>query len=484
MINFQKYIFKTEITRLILVFIFALIIRLSFSFYFQQYYFGTYQFKYSDGITYLDPIINFIEIGEYRGDLFLNDSKYFRPPIYPIFLGIIYLLTPLDLFDYIVAFIQCLIGAFSSIIVYYIFKNIFNDKKLSFFSSILFSTYPFVILWTPVMYTETLQIFLILSLIYFSTKNINSLLFLMYQGGLTGAIILTKQYLGLILIIPLSIILFDTKFGFLSKIKNLSAIMLGLIIVLSPWIARNYIQSDSIIVFFGKTSGLRNTLDDAIAFNHFANKFDENTTPHMKTVVTSGIVKFTKHVDFLKRNENDIDASTSLAFLCGGSFQERRTPSSPQRPIPYENCNQEVIQKFNLLSKKFWQEVPLWEALETRRDALWKVVSKTEILNEELVFSNRKFMVYILFIFRIIILIFGFFGLIYLFNPRSEYKIEKKYLFAILLCSLSFYIFFCLVLVSAEMRYLLTPDLLISLFACIIPTILLNKYLYLFKNQF
>ena len=427
-------------------------------------------------------MINFIEIGEYRGDLFLDDSKYFRPPVYPIFLGIIYLLAPLDLFDYIVAFIQCLIGAFSAIIVYYIFKNIFNDKKLSFYSSLFFSTYPFVILWTPVMYTETLQIFLILTLIYFSTKNVYSLIFLIIQGGLVGALILTKQYLGLILIIPLSIIFLDSKLNFLSKLKYLATLILSLIIVLSPWIVRNYIESDSIIVFFGKTSGLRNTLDDAIAFNQFANKFDENTTPHMKTVVTSGVVKFTKHVDFLKRNEEDIDASTRLAFLCGGSFQERRTPSSPHSPIPYDNCNQEVVQKFNLLSKKFWQEVPLWMALETRRDALWKVISKTKILNEELLLSNQKFMVYILFIFRIIALIFGFFGLIYLFNPRSEYKIEKKYLISILLCSLSFYIFFCLVLVSAEMRYLLTPDLLISLFACILPAILLNKYTQKFKN--
>ena len=107
---------RTDIVSILLI---ALVVRLLFSFYFQQFYFGNFTFKYADTSSYLNPILNLIYNGEYIGDKYLTDSRYFRPPVYPLFLGLFHIISPDGLFDYVVASSQCLIGAVSSVLVYY-----------------------------------------------------------------------------------------------------------------------------------------------------------------------------------------------------------------------------------------------------------------------------------------------------------------------------------------------------------------------------
>jgi 4-amino-4-deoxy-L-arabinose transferase-like glycosyltransferase len=465
-----------RVKSLFILFITALIIRILFSFYFQQFYFGSFEFKYRDGFTYLDPIVNLIKNGEYRGDYFLDDSKYFRPPLYPIFLGIVYLLVPEVTFDYVVAFIQCIIGAASSIFVYHIIFNIFKSKKTALISGALFAMYPFAILWTPLMYTETVQIFLMLLLVCLATNVKSSIYSTMVQGALVGLILLTKQYLALIIIIPIYIIIFTSSLNPRYKAIHLSLLILGLVIVLLPWTVRNYISSTNVIIFFGKTSGLRNTLDDAVAFTQFANKFDENTTEYMRSVVETGATKFAKHPVFLEDHKEDIVDANQLAHQCGGSFLERRNPTSVGQ-MPHRNCNKEVVVKFDELSAKFWREVPLWDALETRREALWKVISKSNLVNRNLSMNRNEILTYGLFKYRILLLILGFMGMLYIiFSNSTEYR-QKVLTMSLLVTSVAFYLFFCLILVSAEMRYLLTPDLLISLFAGVLPVVLFRRML-------
>lgn len=466
---------------LIWLFATALILRLLFAFYFQQFYFGGFEFKYGDGLTYLNPIINLINSGEYRGDRFLDDSKYFRPPVYPLFLGASYLLSSATMLDYVIASFQCILGAVSAILVYYIVLNIFEIRKAALFSGFIFASYPFAILWTPLMYTETVQWFLMLSLVYFATNRKINILSTIIQGALVGLILLTKQYLALVLIIPLYVIVFTAILNRYQKLIHLFVLMFSFSLTLSPWLVRNYISSGNIVMFFGKTSGLRNTLDDHIAFIEFANKFNENTTEYVKSVAETGMVKFSKHPEFLVSHDKDIAAATLLAHQCGGSFQQRRKPISLEQP-PYQNCNQEVVLKFDSLSKQFWREVPLWEALETRRDALWKIVSKSDLVNNQLSINKHNSFKFALFKYRVLLLLLGFSGMLYLLLRKTQQHQQRISIESIIITAIAFYIFFCLILVAAEMRYFLTPDLLISLFAGVIPAVLVNKMLLPLKK--
>ena len=191
----KNLIDKVILNPLAVLFLVAFIIRVLFSFYFQQFYFGDFQFKYGDGDTYLNPIVNFINNGEYRGDLFIDDSRYFRTPTYPIFLGIIYLLVPTNFFEYIVAGIQSIFGSLSVLLVYSILLSINLSRKVALISAFIFAMYPFSILWTPLIYTETLQIFLIFLLIFFASRKreLSAHSFIIQGILVTGSTVYTNQ---------------------------------------------------------------------------------------------------------------------------------------------------------------------------------------------------------------------------------------------------------------------------------------------------
>lgn len=465
------------------IFITALAMRVLFSFYFQQFYFGDFVFKYGDTSTYLNPIINLINNGEYIHDYFLGDSRYFRVPVYPLFLGFLYLISPEYIFDYVVAGVQCILGSVSAVMVYCIVLNIGRMKVGALFSGLIYAAYPFAILWTPIMYTETLQLFLMLALIYLiSNKKFNQLS-MIAQGCLIALIILTKQYLGLLIIIPLYVILLASHFTLRQKMGWVLILMLGFTLTLSPWVIRNYISSGKVIVFFGESSGLRNALEDMVAFTQFANKFDENVTEAVVSAAHTGVAKFSRHPQFLAKHKENIEYATMLAYQCGGSFQEWRNHTLADQP-PHQNCNHEVASEFKKLSKLFWQEVPFWEATETRRDSLLKIVSKSDLANKDFNFNKNYLMKYILFKYRVVLLLLGFSGMLYLLISKSIDRERRVLVGSLLITALTFYSFFCLVLVQAEMRYLLTPDVLISMFAGVIPAVLLRSGSnFLFKNK-
>jgi hypothetical protein len=243
---------------------------------------------------------------------------------------------------------------------------------------------------------------------------------------------------------------------------------------MSPWIIRNYIASGKIIVLFSNTSGLRFALDDMISFTHFANKFDEDITKNVNLVAYEGKLQLSTHPEFVTKYKKDIDEAALLAYRCGGSFQEWRNHSSLEQS-PYQNCNDAVVSKFNWLSEQFWREVPFWEAFESRRDSLWKIFSKSDLVNNSLNLNKFSLAKYFLFKYRVFLMFLGFAGMVYLLIQQNKKYEQKVMVGSLLLTTFSFYGLFTFVMVQAEMRYLLTPDVLVTLFAGVIPAALTSK---------
>lgn len=456
------------------IFFIALAIRLIFSFYFQQFYFGKFTFTYADTSTYLTPILNLFDRGEFIGDKFIADSRYFRPPVYPFFLGFFYSVFSQNMFEFSVAATQCVLGATSAVFVYLIVLNISRSKGSALYSGILFACYPFVILWTPILYPETLYIFLTLLLVYLTSdeKLCKSSVFV--QGCVLSFMILTKQYLGVFLIIPVFAIFFSYSLNPKQKLKQFSVFLLGVFLVLSPWVARNYVASGKVIVLMGETSGLRNYQNDMVAFLPFASGFDENQTSLIDSVSKNGVLELHKHPSFVERHKNEIESASMLAFRCGSSFQERRNPTSLDMP-PYKNCDNEVVDSFNKLNMLYWNEVPIWEALETRRDALWKIIGKSDLVNKRMAINKSDLFKYALFKYRVALLLLGFASILYLLKSGIKERHQKVLTVSIIFVAMSLYCYFCLVLVRAEMRYLLTADIIISMFSGVIPFLLIVK---------
>lgn len=443
---------------LLIFFLIALVIRLSFCFYFQQFYFGELTFKYKDTASYLDPILNFIEKGTYQGDLFVDDSKYFRVPVYPIFLGLIHTVFGAANFDHAVAVIQSLLDSVSVTFIFLIVLKISNSKSSAIISAVFYATYPFMLLWVPISYTESVQMFLIWGMILVTTYDSSSNFSLVIQGVLCGLMILTKQYLGLILLIPLANIAISNKF-YNKKYASLIFLMLGTLIVLSPWVVRNYFQSGKIIILRGETTGLRSVGKDFEAFYKFAGLFNENVTPALYEVAYKGKMSFDKHPGFVNRNRTEIDSAVKLAYQCGDSFVQLRT-WVPVTQVPYAGCGDEVGVAFSHLTDKFWNQVGIVEAFETRFDAVWKIFGKSDVVNKSLAMSGSGIVKSLLFKYRVAVLMGGLIGLFILIRKNLHFLGLP-----ILLTALSMYFYFTIVIVHAEMRYLLVPDILISIFS-------------------
>ena len=456
---------------LMAIFVVALFLRLAFSFYFQQFYFGHFIFKYSDTPGYLDPILNLINHGTYMGDFYLEDSKYFRVPVYPGFLGIVHLVFGSDYFDYAVAFLQSVIDAGSALLVYRILLLSTGSFRMAMLSGLLYASYPFIILWTPISYTDILQTFIVLVLLYTVLTGSRSKKSALLQGALVGVLVLTKQYLGLLVLVPLFMILFSGKMKerVVEKIILIAMVFLGMGLALSPWVARNYVQSGMVIILKGESTGLRARGLDFETFEKFANLFNENITPMLNEIAYRGTATFNKHPAFVDRHRAEIDAAVKKAHECGTSFMEIRMPTG--YGPPHTGCNREVIQEFQALTKAFWEEVPLGEALETRGDAVKKIFLKSDVVSGKIAFSKAQLMKTALFKYRVLLLLLGFAGIILVWMNYIA-GAKQVFVLSVGLTAMAFYAFFALMIVHVEMRYILLPDLLVSIFASV-PIVLL-----------
>ncbi|MEA1954176.1 MAG: glycosyltransferase family 39 protein [Campylobacterota bacterium] len=459
---------------LITIFTLALILRLVFSFYFQQFYFGEFVFKYRDTPGYLNPILNLINHGIYIGDFYLEDSKYFRVPVYPTFLGFVYLIFGANYFDYAVALIQSVLDSFSAILVYLILYKITNSNRIALISGLVYATYPFIILWSPISYTEVLQVFFIFLLMYMVLKNHEDKKYTFIQGALVGILILTKQYLGLFLLIPVFMIFFSSsiKKNIIKKLILISMVFIGMGSVLSPWVIRNYVESGKVIVMKGESTGLRARGIDYEAFEKFANLFNENITPMMNDIAYRGTATFDKHLEFVSTHKDGIDAIVKKAHDCGPSFMEIRMPTG--KVSPHVGCEQEVVHGFNTLTKSFWNEIPFWNAMETRVDAVKKVFMKSDILYSKIKFSKAQLMKISLFKYRVFLIILGIIGVLLIIMDYVK-STNRTFVVAVAITACAFYAFFALMIVHVEMRYILVPDLLLTIFASVPIVILIDK---------
>jgi 4-amino-4-deoxy-L-arabinose transferase-like glycosyltransferase len=459
---------------LIYIFAVALILRLAFSFYFQQFYFGEFVFKYRDTASYLDPILNLINHGSYMGDFYLEDSKYFRVPVYPTFLGFVHLVFGVEHFDYAVAIIQSLLDSFSALLVYLIIRKITNSHSMALLSGLIYATYPFVILWSPISYTEVLQAFFIFLLLYVVLVKQHDMKYAFLQGVLVGILILTKQYLGLFIFVPVLTLLFSTSLQktVREKVILIAMVLIGMGAILSPWVVRNYIHSGKIIVMKAESTGLRARGLDFEAFERFANLFNENITPMMNAIAYESAVTFDKHTEFVAKHKEQIDSVVKQAHECGTSFMEIR--NSTGYNAPHKGCDDEVIKGFDTLTALFWDEIPLSEAIETRLDAVKKILMKTDILYTKIAFSKTELIKTALFRYRVVLILLGMLGIVLIvINVVST--ASKAFVVGVALTVICFYAYFTLVIVHVEMRYILVPDVLMSVFASVSIIALMDK---------
>lgn len=234
MSDFSINIFlKDEKRYILLVFLIALLIRLFFIFNY-----SAYLIPVKDAVFYDNTALSILKgkgIVDTKGNAFTN-----IPPLYSLFLSIIYFIFG---HNYIVVrIIQSILYALICIFVFLTSKYIYG-KPEAYLASLITAIWPAFILFSyyggpGFILTETLFIFLLTTLVFYISKIEH---FSIYNcaiiGIITGLLILTRFIAVIIfLIFTLYILLFEKKIIF----KFLFVLLIGIFLVLSPWIIRNY----------------------------------------------------------------------------------------------------------------------------------------------------------------------------------------------------------------------------------------------------
>lgn len=262
--KFLDYMDKLD-ERKVLLFIFgiSLIVRLLYVILFPTVVWG-------DAIAYENLATGLVE-----GKGFGGGTSYDLPG-YPFFLASVYSICGHT--HLIVHMLQAFVGALTCLIIYYIGKSVLN-KKIGILSASIAALYPAFIIYSGMLYTETLFIFLLcLSVLYLlkiheypSVKN------LLIVGVSLGLGILIRP--GILIFIPVILIwmLISSK----EKKKNLMrfmAIFLIVVVVVSPWTIRNYNvhhefvpigTSGGVILWYGYNPGAMQFITTGVESSYF-----------------------------------------------------------------------------------------------------------------------------------------------------------------------------------------------------------------------
>lgn len=180
-------------------------------------------------------------------DLYL--PNLWMPPIYGYFVYIHALIFGLNenLASYVIA-TQIIISSITPIIFYMIIFNFFS-KNLSLFGALIFSLFPLIVYSASQISSASIYLFLLLGFIYLvlDLSNKKSFKIDILIGVLAGILILTRRDFMLVYIFSLFYLLIFLKINY----KKIFIIFIISIVSLSPYLIRNFIAFDKLIIHSG-----------------------------------------------------------------------------------------------------------------------------------------------------------------------------------------------------------------------------------------
>jgi len=458
---------------LLIIIFFGLIARIIFTLFIAKYYFGRDNIQV-DGDTYawLNSFINLWEHGSYTVNMHHEYAYFLRMPGYSFFIGIIYFIfgSNPDIAFPIISWIQIILDVFSIYLIYKIGLNIFDNKKTALILAVLYSFYPFIIVWNPVVYSESISIFfMLLSLYYFTGNN----KYRYYLSGLFVSLaVLNRPQIALLIPILVIVIIIQNKNSIKRIIKYVFQLGLIILIVYGSWPIRNYINHNKIILT-QDLRGANNWSEDVISFMQYTYSVKAEWEPQFSNILHNKEVRFPDIAYSNKQDSIKLERALYLAKNCGSGFSYWR--EYWREHIVGENCNSEIIKIFTELRENQIKTNPVNFYLILPLKNLKKAIFKAN-LYDQTTFLRR--LASKIFYYRTLLIIFGIFGAILLMF-REKNKIHLLFiLFPILL-----YLALCFgtspQFRNIEMRYFLPADIILLIPA----SYFLNHMLLIFKNK-
>lgn len=202
----------------------------------------------SDAHGYHKIAVNLLENNAFSGS---ESSPYvpdvFRTPIYPFFLASLYAIFGYK--PYIAILFQLIIGSIICLLIYKIGRTLFN-KKIALLAGLFVAFEYSSILYSNMLWTETLFTFLFTIHIYFLVKFLmaNSNRGLIYSAIFLGLSTLCRPVSIYFFIFLIGIFYFHFKKDLRRGILKYSILTLSFLLTIAPWMIRNYIVSGEFLV--------------------------------------------------------------------------------------------------------------------------------------------------------------------------------------------------------------------------------------------
>jgi len=388
--------------QIIFIILFGLLCRIIFTIFIAENYFGRSNiFVDGDTWAWLNSFINLIEYGSYAINLEHEYSYFFRMPGYSFFLGILYYLTGQNtvITFPIVAVIQIIADTICIWFVYKIASKLFNNEKISLISALLYSCYPFIIVWTPVAYSESLSIFFMLLSLYSFVFNHQFKYFI--TGAFISLALLFRPQIALLIPIYIIVIIIQNKNSFKIMFKLMLQFGVAILLIYGAWPARNYINYNK-IVFTQDLRGAANWNLDVISFMQYIYSVKAEWAPQFFNIIHNKNVVFPSNAYLNNEDSIKLQRAVYLAKNCGSGFSHWKGYWKEQ--IEGENCNEEIKQIFDNLREKQIKANPFNFYILIPLKNLKKAVFKS-CLNDNSSLTRK--LASLLFYYRTLLLILG-----------------------------------------------------------------------------
>jgi len=410
---------------LAVIFSASLVLRLAFSFFLSRYYFGEISFTFGDTESFTRPFLNLLTQGVYTFDVDNIDAYLYRPPVYPLFWGLHYLLFGSASVYKAVAFTQSLIDSASAVLCVLLAARLGCSRRWALFAGAIYVINPVLLVHVPISGTETLAIFLTLAsvlLALFPWKSSS----IFWSALLLALAAMTRQYLGILLPISLIYLAYwcfqSGGFSFANLGRKAVLYLLSFCLFVSPWFLRNAFELGIPTILMGKTTGYAIYQEDYLAMRDFYNLYFINITPPYYSIGLRGSDEVSDSEQFGDLAE-EAYAASQLAGRCGPSFlavRSSRMSVKDEHPN-ISTCKDEVVASYKDLRAKALESGGALLFFKAPAGNIFKSIFKQELVQAQ---SNplKGLAIRSIFLFRSAYEALGLLSIIWLWKkPESVY---------------------------------------------------------------
>ena len=234
------------------------------------------------------------------------------PPLYAYYL---YLLSFLNFEDQnfvlLILFSQAILASIS-VVIFYKLNKFFFSQKISIYSSLLFSFFPLYLYTSAQISSISLTIFLGIFFYYFFFKikkdgKYIDILIYAFIGGLL--ILVRREFIAIIILSSFYLLLFNK-----TSFKKILLIFLVTLITISPYLIRNYIIFEKIIIHssFGYNLWKGNNPNSKVEGSEFINEILQNL---IEEVPKDKLYRINEDKIYIKESLKNIKEDPKKYFL-------------------------------------------------------------------------------------------------------------------------------------------------------------------------